>query len=87
MKFEVGTTYYTRSPGDHNCIIALTVKSRTAKTITATDKHGETKTYRLSSDAWHANVEAVRPWGRYSMSPVLEATDTKVLRADWGVAA
>lgn len=68
-KFEVGKTYRTRSPGDYDCIIDLTVASRTAQTLKAR-MQGEDKTFRIS--VWQG-VEQVMPWGRYSMSPVLGA--------------
>jgi hypothetical protein len=67
MKFETGKTYYTRSIGDSNCIIRVTVASRTAKTI----KTAEGKILRVSDDA---GEEIVRPWGRYSMSPTIRAS-------------
>src|SRR5712672_3090189 len=47
-QFQVGTTYYTRSIGDHNCIYKLSVISRTAKTIRALVDAGEFKTLRVS---------------------------------------
>jgi hypothetical protein len=60
--FEVGTTYATRSPCDHNCIVSVTVAKRTAKTIT-TD---EGETFRI---VCAYGVERVKPWGNYSMCP------------------
>lgn len=72
--FIIGLTYYTRSICDHNCIIKFTVANRTAKTITTT----EGKTFRVSGA-----IEAVKPWGRGSMMPIIDATDTKVLKPDW----
>ena len=43
VAFVVGQTYTTRSPGDHDCIISVTIASRTAKTV----KTGEGKRYRV----------------------------------------
>jgi hypothetical protein len=83
VKFEVGVTYYTRSICDHNTIVTLTVIRRTAKTITTRDKYGEVKTLRPSVSR---DVEQVKPWGSYSMAPIVDATDTKVLRPDWEMA-
>jgi hypothetical protein len=77
-KFEVGKTYSTRSIGDHNCIIRMTVASRTEKTIKTTDG----KSFRVSICPYD-NAELIRPWGRYSMAPTINATDLKALRFDW----
>lgn len=45
--FEAGKTYQTRSICDHNCIIAVTIEKRTAKTVTAKVR-GEVKTFRVA---------------------------------------
>lgn len=66
MKFEAGKTYWTRSVCDHNCIVRVAVAKRTAKTIT-TD---EGKTLRIRE--WNG-VEQVKPWGTYSMAPIVGA--------------
>lgn len=67
-QFEAGKTYSTRSIGDHNCIISVTVARRTAKTIITT----EGKRLRVSP-GWAGEAETVKPWGRYSMCPVITA--------------
>ena len=64
--FEAGKTYTTRSAGDSNCIMRLTVERRTAKSLVTT----EGKRYRIEV---FCGVERVRPWGRYSMAPVISA--------------
>jgi hypothetical protein len=80
-RFEPGTTYFTRSPGDHNCIIWLTVLSRTDKTIKATTSHlGEIKTFRPYE---YDGAESVKPWGNYSLCPVVRADKTTELKPDW----
>lgn len=81
MKFEVGQTYQTRSIGDHNCIISVTIASRTEKTV-KTSK-GETFRTKINPEG----AEYIFPWGRHSMCPVIDATDTKVLKTDWSEAA
>jgi len=68
MNFEVGKTYSTRSICDHNCIISVTVAKRTAKTITTP----EGKTFRIST---YEGNEQVKPWGSYSMCPIVGADD------------
>ena len=65
--FEIGKTYYTRSICDYDCIIKVTVASRTAKTIKTTDG----KSFRIA--VW-SDVEQIKPWGRGSMMPIIDAT-------------
>jgi len=69
MKFITGNTYQTRSIGDYNCIIRMEVLSRTEKTI-KTNALGKTKTLRIKM---YNGVEFVKPWGSYSMCPVITA--------------
>jgi hypothetical protein len=76
--FEIGKTYSTRSIGDHNCIISITVSSRTEKTIKV---ENGTKTLRVRVNS--SGNEVVKPWGTYSMSPTIESCDTRTLRPDW----
>jgi hypothetical protein len=64
--FEAGKAYTTRSIGDADCIIRLTVERRTAKSIVTTEGK------RLRIEVF-CGVERVRPWGRYSMAPVISA--------------
>ena len=64
--FEQGQTYATRSVGDHDCIIRVTVARRTAKTITT----AAGKMLRISESY---GVEQVKPWGAYSMAPIVGA--------------
>lgn len=65
--FTAGKTYTTRSVCDHDGIISITVAKRTAKTITTS----EGKTLRISTD--YKGAECVKPWGSYSMAPVVRA--------------
>lgn len=67
--FQAGKTYTTRSIGDHNCIISVTVASRTAKTIKTTSG----KVFRISLSVYD-DAEFVRPWGNYSMAPIVRAS-------------
>jgi hypothetical protein len=64
--FQAGKTYTTRSACDHNCVISLTVASRTAKSIKTTDG----KTLRVAE---YNGAEFVKPWGSYSMAPIVRA--------------
>ena len=65
-KFESGKTYTTRSACDHDCIISVTIAKRTAKTIT-------TNAGKVLRIAEYDGAEFVRPWGTYSMAPVVRA--------------
>lgn len=69
IKFETGATYTTRSIGDYDCVFAITVVSRTAKTIKTVDKHGEPRTYRTFI---YDGAERVS-MGSYSMAPGFSA--------------
>jgi len=76
-RFKVGQTYMTRSIGDWNCKVIVTIAKRTAKFVTTTDgkrfgvrnwdKH-DNKTYEVVGQ-----VEHIHPWGRYSMCPIIGA--------------
>jgi len=74
MQFQVNHTYSTRSVCDHDCIIRVTVTSRTEKTI----KTADGKTLRVFV---YDGVEHVRPWGRYSMAPIVGADDGREIAA------
>lgn len=65
-RFQAGQTCSTRSVCDHNCIVSVTIASRTAKTVTTTD--GKTFRPRIDGEA-----ESIKPWGDYSMAPVIRA--------------
>lgn len=70
-RFQVGRTYQARSICDYDCIISVTVERRTAKRLTA--KVGNAvKTLGIGI---HDNAEFVRPWGRYSMAPIVSAAE------------
>lgn len=70
-QFETGKTYTTTSICDSGCVFAITVTSRTAKTIKTVDKHGEARTYRTYV---YDGAECVR-MGFYSMAPVFSAAN------------
>jgi hypothetical protein len=66
IKFQPGQTYYTRSIVDADTIICVTVAKRTDKTIVTTGEE------RLRINVWQG-VEQVKPWGSYSMAPIVGA--------------
>ena len=64
--FRIGATYWTRSIGDSDCKVIITIAKRTAKRIT-------TETGKvLGISVWNG-VEQVKPWGTYSMAPIVSA--------------
>jgi hypothetical protein len=65
-KFETGKTYYTRSVADYDTIVRVTVAKRTDKTIVTAA--GD----RLKIKVWD-DVEQVKPWGSFSMAPIVGA--------------
>lgn len=67
FKFETGKTYTTRSIGDADCIIRVTVLRRTAKTLVTMSG----KTLRIAE---YDGSEYVKPWGSYSMCPIVRAS-------------
>lgn len=86
VKFVPGTTYYTRSIGDHNCIWRFTVVRRTASSVWITgdfDKAGSIERRKVSE---YSGAETFSPFGRYSMSPSICAdkiADGINDRRDW----
>ncbi len=70
--FQAGKTYATRSVCDHDCVIRVRVLKRTAKTITAECGHQGIKTLRIAE---YDGREQVKPWGSYSMAPIVDASD------------
>ena len=73
-QFEVGKTYQTTSICNSDCIITITVKARTAATLTIIDKFGKEKKLRiLKKLSEFRDAETVMPWGNYSMAPSISA--------------
>ena len=70
-QFQVGETYETRTLCDHECVFSFTIEARTAKTVT-TRVSG--KTVRRGVYLWD-EVEQFRPYGTYSMCPIVGADD------------
>ena len=74
-RFAPGACYKTRSPCDYDCIIRVEILSRTASTVRAIVMDGPArtdgpKTFRVAA---LGGAETFRPWGRYSMSPIVSA--------------
>ena len=73
--FEIGKQYSVRSIGDHNCVWTFIVTARTKSTVTIEDiDNGEVKTCRISKQiSEFRGAESVKPFGTYSMCPILSA--------------
>lgn len=72
MKFEVGKRYSMKSICDSNCVWEYEVLARTNCTITIKDLFdGTIKKCRIIKDS----TEYVRPLGRFSMCPILMASE------------
>ena len=69
IQFETGKTYRCRSMCDYDCIIEGTVLRRTAKTVTM-QLRNKVKVFRPFDPH---GIEMVRPWGSYSMCPIMSA--------------
>lgn len=74
IKFETGHTYSTRSPCDQDTVIAISVLSRTTRTIKTTCG----KTLRVAE---YEGQETVKPWGSYSMAPIIKAKPVSAEKA------
>ena len=72
-RFKVSTKYGTSSVCDHNCIFKFTITKRTEKSIWFFERDPK-KVTRRKLDIWEGE-ETFRPYGTYSMAPVLSATD------------
>jgi len=71
IQFQPKHTYSSRLVTDSDTIIAFTVLKRTAKTVTVLgDMLKEPTVFRVSL---YNNVEQFKPWGCYSMCPVISA--------------
>lgn len=68
--FEAGKTYATRSIVDSDYMVTIEVLARTAKTLRVRTG-GKEKTLRVSPS--YDGHESVKPWGSYSMCPVITA--------------
>jgi len=73
--FKVGTTYETRSIGDHNCVFSYRVVGRSAKFITiegGVGRNGQGERRRVGIYEYDGS-ECAKPEGTYSMSPTIRA--------------
>lgn len=73
--FKTGKSYETRFIGDSDLKIKFKVIKRTARTITIKEEGtGDIKTCRIDKFIFDTqNQEAVFPYGKYSMAPILRA--------------
>ena len=73
-QFEIGKTYATRSICDSDTWFSFTILGRTAKQVTI-KVHGKIVKRGLYL---YEGVEQFRPYGTYSMCPIVGADDEKV---------
>jgi len=69
IKFKIGTTYFTRSICNHDCIYKFEILNRTAKSVLIL-KDGDIVRRRLS--IWNG-AESFKPFGSYSMAAIISA--------------
>lgn len=73
-QFEIGKIYTTTSICNSEFIISITVKARTAQTVTVINKDGEEQKLRINKKySEYRQAETVLPWGSYSMAPMISA--------------
>ena len=81
-EFRVGRTYQTRSVGDHDCIVTVTITARTrcyvqvesgARFRVRLIEHNYIESATGLPDKCSNFTEHINPWGRYSMAPVIGA--------------
>lgn len=72
INFVVGGVYETASVCNSDCIFSYKVEKVTEKTVTIKNKFGKTKRCKIHKDG---NIFYIFPEGKYSMCPVIEATD------------
>ena len=70
-KFKTNQHYATSSVCDHNCIFKFKVVRRTAKTIWVDGMYGVQSRRVYVYDG----AESIKPFGTYSMAPILTAND------------
>jgi hypothetical protein len=77
-QFQVGKEYTTRLITDYDAKISFKVLKRTDKTVTVVGSLIDNpKTFKVNTR--YSNFEQIRPWGSYSMCPVLGADDEVTL--------
>ena len=69
-RFKVGKTYETRSACDYDCIFSFKIMKRTDSSVWVRERDGKIsrRSIRVYSGAEH-----FRPFGSYSMAPVISA--------------
>lgn len=70
-KFEINKTYSCRSVCDNDCVWQFKVISRTDKTVKIVDTQNKKEMNRKIIN--NSNGEYVKPFGSYSMCPILRA--------------
>lgn len=71
-RFEVGKSYVVRSMNDYDSWFRVTIMARTEKTVT-TDRGVCRIKVRSNWGARDETAETIKPWGNYSMCPIISA--------------
>jgi hypothetical protein len=74
-QFQVGKTYETRSIADYDTIFSFKILARTAKTALITNRGAPVK----RGIYVYEGVEQIRPYGTYSMCPIISADREKAV--------
>ena len=72
-RFIVGKEYKCNSSCNHNCWWYFKIEKRTEKSVWIKDSD-ENKVVRKKIDVYQ-NEETIYPLGKYSLAPILGATD------------
>ena len=73
IAFQIGGKYRARATCDHDCIFEFKILRRTKKMIWLYDYLGRREVRRKIN--LRQGVESVYPFGRYSMCPILRASN------------
>jgi hypothetical protein len=73
IKFEVGKSYATRSMVDYDSWFRVTIVGRTKCTVKLRREGREN--IQTCQPRPNNGIETIKPWGNYSMCPVIWATN------------
>jgi len=82
LKLKAGSTYYTRSICDHNCIYTAKILKRSEKMVTFKAEHHD-RAKRAKIHTMPDGEEFFLPNGQHSMCPTHRAGRTTPLFPDW----
>ena len=80
-QFQIGKRYSTRSIGDHNAIFSFTIVSRTQKSVSFREDSFSDSSITQRRVKVQDDVEQFKPFGNYSMCPIIKADREYVVQA------